>query len=243
MGPVEYVELARASSDRGEVVLRGRRDPDAPDGSPMVVELRVNGVFVMDDAETSSEVVLAREALDRVEHPRSVLVGGLGLGFTAHEVLSDHRVEHVLVAELEGSLVRWLRDGTVPHGPAYLADERLSVSVADIRQVVAETPPESLDLVLLDVDNGPDFLVHEDNATLYEPEFLRRVRSVLRPGGVVVVWSSTEPPALELALEEVFGGCTKKPCAVVLQGREDTYWLLSAARDGRPDGQTDEGER
>ena len=64
--------------------------------------------------------------------PAHVLVGGLGLGFTTHEVLSDDRVERVVVAEIEEALVRWFRDGTVPHGPAYLADERLHVAVGDV---------------------------------------------------------------------------------------------------------------
>src|SRR4051794_25464763 len=80
-GAMEYVELARAESARGEVVLRERRDPDR--GGPAVVELRVNGVFVMDSQETASEQGLATTALAQVDAPRAVLVGGLGLGFTA----------------------------------------------------------------------------------------------------------------------------------------------------------------
>ena len=108
--------MARALSPRGEVVLRERRDPD--DGSPGVLELRVNGVFVMDTRETSSERGLATAALAEVEDPRAVLVGGLGLGYTAHEVLADRRVERLVVVEIEEDLVRWMRDGTVPHGPA-----------------------------------------------------------------------------------------------------------------------------
>ena len=92
--------MARAESGRGEVVLRRRLDPDRPE-SPAVLELRVNGVFVMDTFETRTEVALARAALEQVETPHHVLVGGLGLGFTAHEALSDSRVEQVVVAEVE----------------------------------------------------------------------------------------------------------------------------------------------
>jgi spermidine synthase len=232
MDAVEYVEVARASSERGEVVLRQRRDIEAPEGSTVVLELRVNGVFVMDDCETSSEVALARTALEEVRDPRTVLVGGLGLGFTVHEVLADHRVEHVVVAELEEALVQWFRDGTIPHGPGYLADERLSVSVADVRQVVAEAAPGSLDLVLLDVDNGPDFLVHEENAAIYEAEFLADVRTALRADGVVAVWSSAPSDRLEQAVAQVFGGCTGRECPVVLQGRETTYFLYTGQKRG-----------
>ena len=160
--------------------------------------------------------------------PASVLIGGLGLGFTVHEVLSDHRVEHVVVAEIEEPLVTWFRDGTIPHGPTYLADGRVHLSVAEVQQVVAEAAPGSFDLVLLDVDNGPDFLVHEDNAGIYEPPFLREVRRALRPDGSVVVWSSTESEQLDAALREAFGDCRTEPCAALLQGREETYWLHTA---------------
>src|ERR671920_332427 len=141
-GGGEYVELARATSERGEVVLRERReaaqDPTAGARGPAVLELRVNGVFVMDSLETSTEQALATAALAQVDEPRDVLVGGLGLGFTTHAVLMDRRVERLVVVEVEEALVAWMRDGTVPHGPEYLADQRLTVVVADIRQAVLE---------------------------------------------------------------------------------------------------------
>jgi spermidine synthase len=225
---VEYHEVARASSDRGEVVLRRRSDPEAT--APDVLELRVNGVFVMDSLETTAETALASAALAHVASPTTVLVGGLGLGFTAREVLSDSRVEQVVVAEIEDALVGWFRDGTVPHGPAFLADQRVRVAVADVRQVVDETPPESLDLVLLDVDNGPDFLVFDANATIYESPFLERVRVALRPGGAVAIWSSTESPRLVDTMTSAFGGCASEAHRVTLQGREDMYWLHIASR-------------
>ena len=226
--PMEYVELARARSRRGEVVLRERHDPDHPNAS--VVELRVNGVFVMDTLETASEQALASVALLQVEDPRSVLVGGLGLGFTAHTVLADDRVQRLEVAEIEESLVRWMRDGTVPHGPAFLADGRLSVRTADIAQVVATAAPETYDLVLLDVDNGPGFLTYDDNAALYGGALLHVVAETLRPGGALAVWSSAEAPALHGNLAEVFGAATPVPYDVRLQGRDERYWLYLARR-------------
>jgi spermidine synthase len=223
----EYVEVARESSPRGEVVLRARHEED---GTEPVLELRVNGVFLMDTRETSSEEQLATVALAEVGSPRAVLVGGLGLGFTAHAVLSDRRVERLVVVELEECLVRWMRDGTVPHGPSHLADERLTVVSADIRQAVAEAAATSYDLVLLDLDNGPGQLVHEGNAAVYTPEFLGAVADVLRPGGAVVVWSAAESPQLADDLAAVFGAATPIPIDVRLQGRVETYWLYLARR-------------
>jgi spermidine synthase len=136
----------------------------------------------------------------------------------------------VVVVEIAAALVGGMRDGTVPHGPAYLADERLTVVGADIRQAISEATPGSYDLVLLDVDNGPGFLVYDANAAIYEVVFLRQVAAALRPGGAVVVWSAAEAPALREALTEVFGGATPIPFDVRLQGRDEQYWLYLARR-------------
>jgi spermidine synthase len=232
---MEYVEVARAESERGRVVLRERRDPEDPTAVP-VLELRVNGVFVMDTHETSTERQLAAAALAHVERPRSVVIGGLGLGFTLHEVLADHTVERVVVVEIEDALVRWMRDGTIPHGPALLADTRLHLVVADIRMAMREATPSAYDLVLLDVDNGPGYLVYQENAPLYESTFLAEVARALRPGGALVVWSSDESPDLAEAMRVVFGDVTPLPYDVTLlhpggRTRDERYWLYLSRRD------------
>jgi len=221
---VEYVEIARSESERGELVLRERREENAP----TVIELRANGLFVMDTLEVGTEQSLASSALALVEDPRAVIVGGLGLGFTMHEVLADHRVERCAVVEIEQSLVDWMRDGTVPHGPALLADERVTVVVADIAVALAEAPRASYDLILLDVDNGPDNLVHDSNAVLYEELFLETVRRVLRPGGVLAVWSAAPARDLEETMETVFGNAEGVAHDVLLQDRDERYWLYVA---------------
>ena len=221
---MEYAEIARAESDRGELVLRERR----PDDGPTVVELRANGVFVMDTLEVSTEQALAKAALELVEEPRAVVVAGLGLGFTMHEVLADSRVEKCAVVEIEEALVRWMRDGTITHGPALMADERVTVVVADIAVAIAEARPASYDLILLDVDNGPGYLVHDTNEALYHAPFLTNARDVLRPGGALVVWSAAQAPQLEDVLGYVFGEVTVQPHDVLLQGRDERYWLYAA---------------
>lgn len=227
---VQYTDVARATSQRGEIVLRERSESDAGPDAPRILELRVNGVFVMDTLETSSERGLVAVALAQVAHPRRVLVGGLGLGFTLHEVLADPRVKSVDVVEIEDALVRWMRDGTVTHGPVYLADERANVVVADVLEVVARATPETYDLVLLDVDNGPGFLVYDQNEALYRREFLAQARDCLRPDGALVVWSSAESPMLQAELHAVFGNAVAVPIDVTLQRRGDRYWIYFAQR-------------
>jgi len=218
---MEYVEIARTETERGELVLRERRE----EGSPNVLELRANGVFVMDSQETSTEQALADAALELVEEPHDVLVGGLGLGYTMHRVLADHRVERCSVVEIEQALVDWMRDGTIPHGPALLADERANPVVADLAVALLEAPESSYDLVLMDVDNGPDQLVHEENEALYRQPFLEQVHRVLRPGGAVVVWAAEPSIALEATLRSVFGNAESRGYEVKLQERDEQYWL------------------
>ncbi|SFB79294.1 hypothetical protein SAMN04487968_101539 [Nocardioides terrae] len=218
MLPEETIEVARDSSERGELVLRRR-----PDGT---LELRANGVFVMDTVETSTERALAARALQLHDRPTTVLVGGLGLGYTLAAVLEDDRVERVTVVEIEPALVGWMRDGTVPGG-ALLADRRVTATVGDVASVLRDGPGSAHDLVLLDVDNGPGYLVHDANADLYEAPALEDARRATRPGGTVVVWSAAEAPELERTMARVFGRRRTEAVAydVDLQGRAETYWL------------------
>jgi len=215
------LDLARTVSDHGELVLRERSDG--------ALELRVNGVFVMDTVETSTERALADAAL-ALGHPGRVLVGGLGLGFTTARLLTDHRVRTVRVAEIEPALVRWMRDGTVPHGPGLLADHRVEVHVADVRELVGAQPYGALDAILLDVDNGPDYLVLDVNASLYEADFLTGCLQRLRTGGALLIWSSTRSPALEAALDAAAGGWSVDVHDVDLAGHADTYSVYRAHR-------------
>ncbi|WP_112244363.1 spermine/spermidine synthase domain-containing protein [Kribbella monticola] len=210
-------EVARGVGERGELVLRRRGDDGA-------LELRVNGVFVMDDRETSSEELLASVALSG--SPSRLLVGGLGLGYTVRTLLADDGVREVVVAEIEPELVQWMRDGVVP---SVLDDPRVSVVVGDVRDVVGREEADSLDGILLDVDNGPDFLVYDENARIYESSFLALCKEKLRADGVLTVWSSSASSALETAVRAVFGRCEVRPVPVELQGRDETYYVYQAS--------------
>jgi spermidine synthase len=221
----EYVEVAREESERGELVLRRRVEERAPD----VLELRANGVFVMDTQETVSETELAGVALDLVEDPRNVVVGGLGLGYTTQRLLADPRVERVMVVEIEDALIRWMRDGSIPHGPAILADRRVHLVNADIVMAIAEAT-DAYDLVLLDVDNGPGYLVHDHNAGIYEHDFIASTKRIVNRGGALAIWSASEAPALQRVMEQVFGNCTEHRYDVLLGERPEEYLLYLSRR-------------
>jgi spermidine synthase len=223
------VTIARAGTSHGEVALRRRGD---------VLELVVDGAFAMDTLDTSTEVVLATEGLRRSPAPERVLVGGLGLGFTARAVLADDRVGHVDVVELAEPLVRWSRAGVAPeiaglHGP------RCTLHTADVADVLAGRagPPGPWDVVLLDVDNGPGFLVHPSNSALYAVPGLATARAALAPGGVLVVWSSHVAPPLHEALREAArpgDEVDETVLPVVREGRSFDYAVYSLVRGEQP---------
>ena len=219
------VTLARAEDGHGEVVLRRRDD---------VLELVVDGVFAMDSREVATEEALAALALEHLGAPAglAVLVGGLGLGFTTRRVLADPRVGRVVVAELHAVLVDWVRDGLVAPAAGLLDDPRVEVAVGDVRDTVAAAPPASFDAVLLDVDNGPGFLVHAANADVYAAPFLALAAARLRPGGVLAVWSADPAPELHRVLRESVGPTREVLREVAREGRRFTYAIyLATPRD------------
>lgn len=203
------------TSERGVLVLTQRADGH--------LELRANGVFVMDTENTHTEKALASLALEQVTNAADVLIGGLGLGFTTEQVLTDPRVRRVVTVEIEPALIGWMRDGTIPHGPGLLADPRLEIKIADIQEAI--DTDEYYDLILLDVDNGPGYLVHDHNAEVYAAPFLARLQKALNPGGVLVIWSASQEPALQKQLAGVFGNATEHAYDVQLGERPEHYFL------------------
>ncbi len=222
------VDLGRAPAvGGGELVLR-RREGAGPHGGD-VLELVVDGVFAMDTVDVSTELELAGQTLRRLGgRDWRVVVGGLGLGYTLRELLADRRVASVQVVELEPALVQWVRDGLVPPAAGVLDDPRVDVVLADVADYLHGLPPASVDAVLLDVDNGPEFLVHGSNAALYEARSLSRTLGVLRPGGVLAVWCAGRSPALADALAAAAGSVEEIPLTVRRESRVLAYALYLA---------------
>jgi spermidine synthase len=218
----ECVTVARANSPRGEIVLRKRLGRAADS----VFELRVNGVCVMDTAETSSERALASHVLALVEHPKHVVIGGLGLGVTTRTLLADERVQRVTIAEMERCVVDWMRAGIIPQ-TSWLDDERIDIRIDDIRATVGALASFSADAIVLDVDNGPGHLVYDANDAIYQEPFLEVCRTALRPPGVLAIWSSHDSDDLAGNIARVFGGCDRQPVDVTLQNRPSEYWLFT----------------
>ena len=232
-GPDEMAHtVARASSSVGEVSLRRRG---------AVTELIVNGTFVMDTVDVSTEVELATVTLSHHPAPDRVLVGGLGLGFTAATVLADPRVRQVRVVEIAEPLVEWAQAGLLPTD---LADPRVHLRAGDVGEVLRGR--DRWDLVLLDVDNGPGFLVREDNAGLYSEAGVSTAYRALAPRGVLAIWSSHLAPELVETMRVVGaragaggrGEVQEIVRPIVREGRSFEYAIYLLRR---PPGEGDEG--
>nr|WP_246400575.1 hypothetical protein [Jiangella mangrovi] len=182
----------------------------------------------MDTAETSTERLLAEVLLDGHPSPETVLVAGLGFGCTVAALLADSRVRRVEVVELEPTLVDVVRRGLVPGLDAVLGDPRVRVVVDDVRAVLPGLTPSSYDGILLDVDNGPHFLVHEANADVYERPLLTLAARALRPGGVLAVWSAAPAPVLAGVLADAVGSVEQVVRTVPRQGRDVDYHVYVA---------------
>lgn len=132
---------------------------------------------------------------------RRVLIGGLGMGFTAAAVLERIGADgEVVVAELVPEVVDWNRDFIGEAAGRPLDDPRCIVHVGDVADLLRR-PGRGFDAVLLDVDNGPEALIRIQNDWLYSPAGLNAARFALAPGGVLAVWSASDDPRFTRRLE------------------------------------------
>lgn len=177
----------------------------------------------MDSSEVTSELALADAALPA----DSVLVGGLGLGYTAARLL-DHGVNRIRVVELADQLVAAARAGVTEQLARVSSAPAVELVVGDI----ADEITGSWDAILLDVDNGPTFLIHDQNARLYRDDFLAHCIAALNPAGRLVIWCEAASPELAAALEQVGGQVSQLPVLVRRGERHFEYVLYRAVRPG-----------
>ncbi len=197
-----------------------------------MLELIVDGVFAMDSAHTATEQALAAHALARLpQRPLDIMIGGLGLGYTGLAVLSDPRVRRLTVIELHAALVDWIHAGLVPAARGLLDDPRVEIEIGDVLDAVPALPPHQVDALLLDVDNGPGFLVHQGNAGVYAAPFLAAAARALRPDGVLAIWSADPSPGLARLIEQVCGRCEEVLQPVSRDGHRFDYALYLGRSD------------
>lgn len=153
-------------------------------------EVHVGPRLLMSSVQFVSEQALAELPMRRLPGAKRVLVGGLGLGFTARTALdllpSD---AEVVVAEASDAIVRWNRTHVADVARRPLDDPRTRLAMGDVVEHIAKSEGV-YDVLMLDVDNGPGQLTHEGNDRLYDDEGIRACLRALRPSGVLAVWSA-----------------------------------------------------
>jgi len=188
----------------GELCLRRRELVSRP--GIIVTEVTLDHGFLMSSYHTESERRLAEVALEMHEgEGLSVLVGGLGLGFTAQAALGSSRVARVEVVELLDPVIGWLEKGWLPTGEALTADSRLEITQGDVYARLLGPAQQPFDLILIDVDHAPEEPLETGSAPFYTPSGLQAVAQHLGPAGVLAVWSTDPSPAFEESLRSVFG--------------------------------------
>ena len=153
-----------------------------------------------------SEEALATMTLERLSAPAPrLLVGGYGMGFTLRAALAAHPRARVTVAELVPEIIEWARGPMAELTAGCLDDPRVALRMGDVAAEIddaADGTTGQYDAILLDVDNGPDALVHERNRRLYSFAGLRAAKAALAPGGVLAIWSAARDPAFTRRLEK-----------------------------------------
>ncbi len=203
-----FEELDYRVTPMGPISLRRRRVLSL---GVDVIEVMLGDEHLMSSLFTEGEIALARLGLEAVEGDElSVVVGGLGLGYTAAAALEDARVRELLVIDAMAAVIDWHRQGLAPLGQGLLADGRCRLVEGDFFALAAagrldETAPGRLfDAVLLDIDHSPRALLSAAHGGFYAADGLRPLAAQLRPGGVFAMWSDEGPdPEFQTALGAV----------------------------------------
>lgn len=196
----------------GEVSLRRRLEPTLQID---VYEVMLGDEHLMSNVFTVAETQLAKLALAELDgDDLDIVVGGLGLGYTAVAALDDTRVRSVHVVEALGEVIEWHHHHALPNAAALTSDPRCHLVIGDFFDMTATAAPfgpgapERVHAVLLDIDHTPRHVLHPSHASFYERSGLRRLAARLHPGGVFALWADDPPDENFLAVaRDVFTSC------------------------------------
>jgi spermidine synthase len=205
-----FEELDWRETPIGAISLRRRRDPLL---RVDVYEIKLDDEFLMSSLFTVAETELARLGLARLPDPDlDVVVGGLGLGYTARTALEDPRVRSLIVVDALDAVIDWHRRGLLPFAARLISEPRSHLVHGDFFAMAdsaagfdPDTPHRRFHAILLDIDHTPRQVLHPSHARCYTPDGLRRLAGHLHPGGVFALWSNDPPDEGFIAtMAEVF---------------------------------------
>ncbi len=209
---VDFEELDYQQTPLGDISLRRRSEPRL--GGKTLYEVRLGEEFLMSSLFTEAEVQLARLGLAELEGGElNIVVGGLGLGYTAVAVLENPSVRSLAVIEVMAPVIDWHRRGLVPLGSRLVSDARCSLVHADFFELASASSTgfdglgtfKPVDAVLLDIDHSPSHWLNLANSTFYSQQGLEKLAGKIHSGGIFGLWSN-DPPESEFLglLDKVF---------------------------------------
>ena len=232
-----FEEIDRRATPIGEISVRRRLEPTLEID---VYEVKLDDEFLMSSLFTVAEVALADRGLAAlVGGELDVVVGGLGLGYTARAVLADPRVRTLHVIDALGAVIEWHERELLPLSGELMADTRCHLVEADFFAVVASDAPfaphapDRCHGILVDIDHSPRHLLDPSHASFYEPAGLARLAERLHPGGVFGLWADGAPDAdFIAAVEQVFATCVAHVVTFpnVYTGRDSSSTVYVAVR-------------
>src|ERR1700720_2614656 len=207
---VNFEELDFRPTPMGVLSLRRRRSLTSGGD---IYEIKLGDEFLMSSAFTTAEIELGRLGLAACgDTDLDVVVGGLGLGYTAQAVLENSSVRSLIVVDALAEVIEWHEQGLLPLGKQLTGDPRCHLVNGDFFAMSDSpngfdraAPGRRFDAVLVDIDHSPTNLLHPRHAALYRPEGLKRLAAHLHPGGVFALWSNDPPDqAFERSLAGTF---------------------------------------
>lgn len=195
-----YEELDFRPTPIGDLMLRRRRMPQFGDCD--IYEVKLGEDFLMTSLFHEAESQLAKKGLAALDRePLDVVVGGLGLGYTAVEALKDRRVESLVVVDFLEAVIGWHQSGLVPLGQTLMEDTRCRLVHADFFALSRDVsnsfdpdhPKKLHDAILLDIDHTPTQVLSQTNTHFYTEEGLSELAQHLKPGGVFAMWADGMP--------------------------------------------------
>ncbi|WP_320836750.1 spermidine synthase [Zhongshania sp.] len=214
--PLLFEEIDSQASPLGEISLRKRRIPVFGDRD--IYEVKLGDEFLMSSMFVDAEEALSRLGLAAVQGDNlSVVVGGLGLGYTAVEALKDQRINELLVVDALATVIGWHKDELVPLGKILNADRRNRYVLGSFFDLATDPSAgfdpqhagKKFDAILLDIDHSPTEFLNAANASFYTTENLSLMADQLNANGVFAMWSQNLPEErFEALLKTVFATVT-----------------------------------
>ncbi|MGI9472939.1 MAG: hypothetical protein ACR2NZ_15470 [Rubripirellula sp.] len=219
--------LAYEETSLGPLCLRRRELLSRP--GVVVTEVTLNHEFLMSSYNTDSERAISLRSVElHGGNQLKTLVGGLGLGYTTNELLSNPNVQSVEVVEYLQPVIDWLEQGLIPLSETLQDAEQLTISRGDVYERLMGEPKEQFDLIVIDVDHSPDDRLDEAEHPFYTEAGLAKAKKHLRDGGLLAVWSYAESSDFSEAMQNSFSHVAVEPVTTVndLVGHEQTDWLF-----------------